>query len=95
MCLGVLSKDENVTKDIKEIMQFLHQFVPNNDTETQHVLSFGDELTCEREHNAQEDQRDAPTIAKRMAGLIPCIADFHTFGNFLMVRFVFSFSFYN
>eukprot|EP00794_Sanderia_malayensis_P016437 gene16437-18072_t len=64
VCLGVLSKDENVTKDITEIMQFLHHFVPKKDGRIQNVLSFGDELTCEREHNAQEDQRDAPSTLK-------------------------------
>eukprot|EP00794_Sanderia_malayensis_P001778 gene1778-1981_t len=70
VCLGVLSKDENVTKDITETMQFLHQFVPKKDGKIQNVLSFGDELTCEREHNAQEDQRDASSTLKRLEDTI-------------------------
>lgn len=89
VCLGVLSKDENVGKDIIDIMHFLHQFVSYPDGKISHILSFGDELTCEREHNAQEDQRDGETPSKRLEGLVPCIADFHTFGNFLMVSYTY------
>eukprot|EP00794_Sanderia_malayensis_P002024 gene2024-2301_t len=60
LCLGVLDKDENVGEDIIQIMHFLHKFVPEEAGEIHPVLSFGDELTCEREQNAQEDQRDGP-----------------------------------
>jgi hypothetical protein len=84
--LGVLNKDENVGKDMIDILKFLHQFVPvGPEGEPISVLSFGDLLTCERQQNSQEDQRDSPTAFKRLEGLIPCIADFHTFGNFLQV----------
>jgi hypothetical protein len=87
--LGVLNKDENVGKDMVDIMTFLHQFVPvgeNGEPWPNYVLSFGDLLTCERQQNSQEDQRDGPTVSKRLEGLIPCISDFHTFGNFLKVK---------
>ena len=87
VCLGVLNKDENVGKGMIDIMAFLHQFVPvGKDEEPYHVLSFGDLLTCERQQNSQEDQRNSPSVSKRLEGLIPCIADFHTFGNFLQVK---------
>ena len=66
-----------------DIVNFLHQFVKKDKIHS--VLSFGDELTCEREHNSQEDQRDAPTASKRFEGLVPCISDFHTFGNCMQV----------
>ena len=85
VCLGVLNKDENLSKDMIDIMNFLHQFVPQTEDKIHSVLSFGDELTCEREHNSQEDQRDAPTASKRFEGLVPCISDFHTFGSFMQV----------
>ena len=83
--LDVLNKDENLSKDMIDIMNFLHQFVPQAEDKIHSVLSFGDELTCEREHSSQEDQRDAPTASKRFEGLVPCISDFHTFGNFMQV----------
>lgn len=70
-----------------DIMAFLHQFVPvEQNGEPNYVLSFGDLLTCERQQNSVEHQRDGPTVSKRLGGLIPCIADFHTFGNFLQVK---------
>ena len=85
VCLGVLNKDENLSKDMIDIMNFLHQFVPQTEDKIHSVLSFGDELTCEHEHNSQEDQRDAPMASKRFEGLVPCISHFHTFGNFMQV----------
>ena len=84
VCLGVLNKDENVGKDMIDIMAFLQQFVPVKENgEPNYILSFGDLLTCERQQNSQEDQRYGLAVSKRLEGLIPCIADFHTFGNFL------------
>ena len=62
-CLGVLNKDENVGKDMIDIMTFLHQFVPVKENgEPNYVLSFGDLLTCKRQQNSQEDQHDGPTV---------------------------------
>ena len=84
MCLGVLEKNENHLEDIIDIMRFMHDFT-ERDGEVLRTLSYGDELTCERELNAQEDMRDGDTQVKRMEGLIPCISDFHAFGNFLNV----------
>ena len=69
-----------------DILLYMHQFVPGDQTENvKPILCFGDELTCERHHNAQEDRRDSPTPSKRLEGLIGCIGDFHAFGNFLAV----------
>ena len=53
---------------------------------------FGDELTVERVHNCQEEMRDADSPIKRAEMIIPCLADFHTFGNFLEVRKLLDFS---
>ena len=65
-------------------MKFMHQFT-EQDGGILTTLSYGDELTCERELNAQEDKRDSDTEVKRLEGLVPCISDFHAFGNFLNV----------
>ena len=80
MCLGVLNKDKNVSSDMIDILSYFHQFVPGNDTEiVRPALSFVDELTFEREHNAQEDQRDSSSPSKRFERLITYIADFRAF----------------
>ena len=70
-----------------DIMDHLHKFVPQNSSgRIVPVLCAGDELTCERELNAQEDRRDSATPEKRFEGLVPCISDFHTLGNFMGAR---------
>ena len=48
-------------------------------------MSVGDLLTTERSENAQDDLQDSTTPSKRLEGLIPALADFHTYGNFLEV----------
>ena len=45
----------------------------------------GDLLTVEREQNAQENLQDSPNSSARLEGLIPALADFHTYGNFMEV----------
>ena len=84
VCLGVLEKDENKHSDIIDIMRFMHKFT-EQENDVLRTLSFGDELTFEREINAQEDLRDSDTKEKCLEGLVPCISDFHAFGNYLNV----------
>ena len=87
--MGVLEKNENDSSEIVEIMQHLHTYVPIDERGSPiHVLSGGDLLTCEREINALEDRCNASTAKGRIEGLIPCLEDFHTFGNFLGVSIV-------
>lgn len=67
-------------------MDHIHKYVPRTGTDKLlPILSVGDLLTVERELNAQEDMRNATTREKRKEGLIPTMADFHCFGNFLDV----------
>ncbi|XP_066926091.1 uncharacterized protein [Clytia hemisphaerica] len=84
--LGILNKNENKTEDIIEIMKDLHTMVPClEDGELVKTFSVGDLLTVERETNGQENLRCSTTVAKRLEGLIPALADFHTYGNFMEV----------
>ena len=64
----------------------MHKFVTGNDTDSlMKIVCAGDLLTCERELNGIEHQKDASTPTKRFEGLVPTIVEFHTFGNFLEV----------
>ena len=82
--MGVLNKDENISSDMIDILAYFRQFVPGNESQQlKPVLCYGDELMCERLHNAQEDRRDSFTPSGRFEGIVGCIGDFHAVGNFL------------
>ena len=67
-------------------MQEQHTVVPGHGTDNLlRIFSVGDLLTGEREQNAQDDLQEGDTTSKRLEGLIPAKADFHTFRNFLEV----------
>ena len=79
-------ESENTTDGILKIMHHMHSYVPGHSTETPtKLLSAGDLLTCERETNCIEQQRNASTPCERLEGLMPVIADFHTIANFYQV----------
>lgn len=81
-----MDQNEATTEGIIEIMREQHNFVPGHDTKHPlRMLSFGDLLTVERQQNAQDDLRDSLTPSNRLEGLIPALADFHSYGNFLEV----------
>lgn len=66
-------------------MNHMYQYVPHGTTSNPvKVISAGDQLTCEREASAQENNRGCPP-QERWAGLLPQIADFHALGNFYEV----------
>ncbi len=61
-------------------------YVPNSDSNQPiEVISGGDQLTCERQENIQEDRRESPKAA-RWGGIIPVFEDFHGLGNFYQVH---------
>eukprot|EP00112_Aurelia_sp_Birch-Aquarium-sp1_P016473 Seg3738.2 transcript_id=Seg3738.2/GoldUCD/mRNA.D3Y31 product="hypothetical protein" protein_id=Seg3738.2/GoldUCD/D3Y31 len=83
--LGVLEKNENDSQEIVDIMEYAHTFVPCAESEPLPTLIGGDLLTVERQLNGIEDRSNSTTSKTQLAGLIPCLEDFHTFGNFLGV----------
>ena len=84
--MGIIDCNESTTEGIIDIMQFQHKLLPGHDTDNiLRTLSVGDLLTVERQQNAQEILSDGPTPSKRLEGLIPTLADFHAYGNFLEV----------
>ena len=83
--LGILNKSEQTTEGIIDIMEEQHKLVPVLCNGLVRLLTCGDLMTLEREINAQIDKEDSFTAAQRLEGLIPILADFHTYGNFLEV----------
>ena len=84
--LGVLMENENTSEGIYNIMHHMHQYVPGHDTDNPTtIVSAGDLLTCERESNCIEEQRNSSTPSRRLEGLMPAIADFHALANYFQV----------
>ena len=66
-------------------MKMQHQLVPGHGSaHLVRLFSVGDLLTVEREQNAQENLQDSLSSSWRLEGLIPALADFHTYVNFMM-----------
>lgn len=85
--LGINDNDETSNEGMHEILKEAHKLVSGHSQEHQMKTFFvGDLKTVERAQNTQLEHRDANTPSKRFEGLIPALADFHTFGNFLAVR---------
>ncbi len=83
--LGVILESENSSEGIVKIMEHMNKYVPNGSSnQPVPIISAGDQLTCEREINAQEYRRDCDP-AERWAGMLPEIADFHALANFYEV----------
>ncbi|XP_072181183.1 uncharacterized protein [Diadema setosum] len=84
--LGVLMENENTSEGILKILHHMHAYVPGDaSSHPTRILSAGDLLTCERESNCIEQQRNSTTPSRRMEGLVPVIADFHALANFYKV----------
>ena len=67
-------------------MHHMHEYVPGHSSEQPTtIISAGDLLTCERESNCIEEQRNSSTPSQRLEGLMPVIADFHALANFYQV----------
>ena len=85
--LGINDNDETSNEGMHEILKEAHKVVPGHSHDHQMKTFFvGDLKTVERAQNTQLEHRKADTPSKRFEGLIPALADFHTFGNFLAVR---------
>ena len=73
-----------VTEGIIEIMREEHMLLPGHTIDNQlRTFFIVDLVNVERVQNTQNDKQDKPK--NRLEGLIPGLADFHTFGNFLEV----------
>ena len=80
-----MNHNENSSEGILQIMRHQHKYVAKSNGALMRTFTVGDLLTVERSQNAQKDVLDHPTPEERLEGLIPALADFHTYGNFLEV----------
>ena len=84
--LGVIMENENTAECILKAMHYMHKYVPghgpNNLTQ---IISAGDLMTSESESSCQEEQQNSSSPSSRFEGLMPVIADFHSYANFLEV----------
>ena len=84
----MITENENTNEGIMNIMEYLNKHVPdaNSDRPIQ-IISGGDQLTCERQENAEEDRRGSPAQS-RWSGLVPTFEDFHALGNYYQVGYL-------
>ena len=80
--LGVILKDENVGSEMIEILDTLHQYIPEESTSDgrkflERCLLGGDQLTCERARNAQRHRQDGKEALERLEGFVPVAEDWH------------------
>ena len=69
-----------------KIMKHLHKYVAEDKSGgLLRMFAVGDLLTVERSQKSQIDVFDHPSSKERLEGLVPALADFHTYGNFLEV----------
>ena len=67
-------------------MRHQHQFSAGHDSDNLvRIFLIGDLLTVERQQNAQDNLSNSASPSARLEGLIPGLADFHSYGNFMEV----------
>lgn len=92
----MMDKNENKSKDMQEILQYLNvHYVPavtatNEYDEEETVIAQkiqfgGDHLTFERAVKVKEAVCDSDTKYECLEGILPKVEDFHCELNFLMV----------
>lgn len=82
-----MDENENTSEGILEIMRTQNKYVATSKETIQKMFTVGDLLTVERSQNAKLDVLDSSSATERLEGLVPALADFHTYGNFLEVSF--------
>ena len=85
--LDVLMKNEAKSADMLDIMSNLQSYLKLGDKfpESLRVLSWGDQLTCEREVGSQRHVMDGDSPHDRLQLLEPQVEDWHTLMCFLGV----------
>jgi hypothetical protein len=76
--LGILHNDETKTKDMVEILESYHQYLPSKPNGDPVILPlYCDGLSCERTEGAQEARLNGADRWTRLEGLEPCIQEWH------------------
>ena len=85
---GCLTKNENKTEEMIEIMETLHKYVPRSENGLKEVFLGGDQLTCERVRSAKMACLQAPDAVQRLEGLLPKVEDWHALQAFYQVIWI-------
>lgn len=84
--LGVVEANPSTVTGAIDIMEHLHQYVPNVPGGQVHALPCnGDQLSVERMVSGQQAMSHSKTAAGRLEGLIPTPQEFHKEGILLQV----------
>ena len=75
--IDLLMKNENIKKEMLEIMGTMQDYLGDEYPEERRVASGGDYLTCERQIGAQRHMMDGNTQRERLDILEPMSEDFH------------------
>lgn len=86
--LGVLMKSEQRGKDMVDILQHIHQYIPKHPTGECYPLSFGgDQLTKQRVAGAQNAKLQSEKESRRLRGIMPVVEDWHARMIFYQVNY--------
>ena len=85
---GCLTKNENKTEEMIEIMETLHKYVPRSENGLKEVFLGGDQLTCEGVRSAKMACLQAPDAVQRLEGLLPKVEDWHALQAFYQVIWI-------
>ena len=83
--LGVLLRNENRTEDMIEILEEVHQYVPELDGGHRTVFIGGDQLTCERIRGAKKARLQSTTSKERLEGITEKVEDWHALQAYYQV----------
>ena len=83
--LGVLLRNENRTEDMIEILEEVHQYVPELDGGHRTVFIGGDQLTCERIRGAKNARLQSTTSKERLEGITEKVEDWHALQAYYQV----------
>lgn len=84
--VDVLMKNEAVHADMVDIMEYMQDRL-GEEFSTCKVLSGGDQLTCERQANAQRHRMDGDSTRDRLQLLEPMCEDWHALMCFMKVTY--------
>ena len=78
-------KNERKTKEMIEILDVLHKYVPLRGGELKAVILGGDQLACERIRGAPMARLQSPDPTQRLEDLTAKIKDWHSLQAFYQV----------
>ncbi|WAR25131.1 hypothetical protein MAR_010835 [Mya arenaria] len=75
--IGVIDANPSSTAGVIEILDTLHNYVPQHEDQVHTLITWGDALSCERHLDAQNARANATTAVGKLQGLEPGAQEFH------------------